>query len=91
MSHLTGVQFVLAVSDLKSSVGFYCNQLGFKLDSDIDGWASLSRDRFYLMLGECPEAMPATETGAHLYFAYVTVDDVDELYAEMMNKRVPRI
>jgi hypothetical protein len=41
------------------------------------------------MLGECPEAMSATETGAHSYFAYVTVDDVDELYAEMMNKRTP--
>jgi catechol 2,3-dioxygenase-like lactoylglutathione lyase family enzyme len=88
---LTEVQFVLAVRDLKRSVTFYCDQLGFRLDSEIEGWAAVSRDQFHLMLGQCPEAMPAGQTGAHSYFAYVTVDAVDELYADIVKKGLPRI
>ena len=91
MYQLTGVQFVLAVRDLKRSVPFYCNQLGFRLDSEVEGWAAVSRDQFHLMLGQCPDAMAAHETGAHSYFAYVTVDAVDEFYAEIVKKGLPRI
>jgi catechol 2,3-dioxygenase-like lactoylglutathione lyase family enzyme len=88
MSQLTGVQCVLAVPDLERSAEFYRNQLGFKLDFEVPGWAFLSRDQFRLMLGECSDAMPAYETGDHSYFAYVTVAAVDELYLEFKKNGV---
>jgi uncharacterized glyoxalase superfamily protein PhnB len=84
MSKLTRVQCVLAVPNLEKSVTFYRNQMGFTLDFEVEGWAFLSRDQFRLMLGECTDAMPADETGDHSYFAYVTVDSVDELYREFL-------
>lgn len=91
MSELTGARSVLAVRDLASSVVFYRDVLGFTLDSEVPGWAFLSRDRFQLMLGECREAMAAAETGDHSYFAYVTVEGVDDLYRELAAKGVARV
>jgi uncharacterized glyoxalase superfamily protein PhnB len=91
MTRLTGVQCVLAVPDLSKSVAFYRDQLGFSLDFEVEGWAFLSRDDFRLMLGQCPDAMPAHQTGDHSYFAYVSVEGIDELYLEMINKGVSAI
>ena len=88
---LTGLRSVLAVKDLAISVAFYREMLGFKLDFEVPGWAFLSRDQFRVMLGECADAMAAHETGDHSYFAYVTVDDIDELYRELAAKGVPRV
>jgi hypothetical protein len=36
------------------------------------------------MLGECPDALPPSELGDHSYFGYVTVTDIDALYAEYL-------
>ena len=91
MAMLTGLRSVLAVKDLAISVAFYREMLGFKLDFEVPGWAFLSRDQFRVMLGECADAMAAHETGDHSYFAYVTVDDIDELYRELAAKGVPRV
>jgi len=84
MPRLTDVQCVLAVPNLANSLAYYRDQLGFSLDFAVEGWAFLSRDRFRLMLGECADAMPAHDLGDHSYFAYVTVDDVDALYRELV-------
>jgi uncharacterized glyoxalase superfamily protein PhnB len=65
--------------------------LGLGLDFEVPGWAFMSRDAFAVMLGECADAMPARETGDHSYFAYVTVDAVDDLYQELSAKGVERI
>ncbi len=91
MAQLTRVQCVLAVPELQKSVAFYRDQLGFTLHFEVEGWAFLSRDQFRLMLGECPDAMPASETGDHSYFAYVTVDSVDDLYLEFLKNGVSGI
>jgi len=91
MPALTDLRCVLAVKDLAVSVQFYREMLGFSLDFEVPGWAFLSRDRFRVMLGECADAMPAHETGDHSYFAYVTVEGIDELYRECVAKRVPRV
>ena len=88
MSALTDLRCVLAVKNLAVSVAFYRDMLGFSLDFEAPGWAFLSRDRFRVMLGECADAMAAHETGDHSYFAYVTVDDIDELYREFVAKGV---
>jgi uncharacterized glyoxalase superfamily protein PhnB len=91
MADLNDVRCVLAVKDLASSVVFYRDVLGFSLDFEVAGWAFLSRDRFQVMLGECPDAMSAHETGDHSYFAYVTVGGIDDLYRELAAKGVTRV
>ena len=91
MAELDFVRCVLAVKDLSRSVAFYRDKLGFALDFEVPGWAFLSRDRFQVMLGECPDAMSAAETGDHSYFAYVSVDDVDDLPREFAEKGVTRL
>jgi len=91
LPELTDFRCVLAVKDLPVSVAFYRERLGFNLDFEVPGWAFLSRDRFRVALGECADAMAAHETGDHSYFAYVTVDGIDELYREFVAKNVPRV
>jgi uncharacterized glyoxalase superfamily protein PhnB len=36
-----------------------------------------------VMLGHCPNDMPATELRSHNWFGYLQVDDVDALHAEI--------
>jgi uncharacterized glyoxalase superfamily protein PhnB len=91
MATLTNLRSVLAVKDLATSVKFYREMLGFGLEFEAPGWAFLSRGRFQVMLGECGDAMRAEETGDHSYFAYVTVEGVDDLYQELAAKNVPRV
>lgn len=84
MADLTKVRCVLAVQDLAASVEYYTRVLGMAIDFTVPGWAFLSRGSFRLMLGECSDAMPAHETGDHSYFVYVTVEGIDEFYAEVV-------
>ena len=91
MAELTHVRFVLAVHDLARSLAYYRDSLGMTLDFEAPGWAFLSRGRFRVMLGECADAMPAHELGDHSYFAYVTVEDIDDLYRELKARGVPDV
>jgi catechol 2,3-dioxygenase-like lactoylglutathione lyase family enzyme len=84
MARLTDIRCVLAVPSLADSVPFYRDRLGFAVDFEVEGWAFLSRDRFRLMLGECSDAIPAGDLGDHSYFAYVTVENVDDLHRELL-------
>ena len=84
MADLTRVRCVLAVQDLAASTTYCTEVLGMSIDFTAPGWVFLSRDAFRLMLGECTDAMPAYETGDHSYFVYVTVEDIDELYGELV-------
>lgn len=59
-----------------------------EVEFEVPGWSFLSRDSFAVMLGECPDAVPARETGDHSYFAYVTVESIDDLYAELSERRL---
>ncbi len=81
-------RFVLAVRNLRISTDFYMNVLGFTRDfgDESDGWSFLSRDSVRVMLGECPDEVPASELNNHSYFAYINVRDVDALYAEIVEK-----
>ena len=88
MPSITASRSVLAVRDLTASTQFYTDVLGFKRDfgDGSDGWSFLSRGQFQVMLGECPDAAPAGELGDHSWFAYVTVNDIDALNAELLGK-----
>lgn len=88
MPEMTGVRFVLAVPDLKISMDYYRSALGLVVDFEVPGWSFLSRGTFRVMLGECTDAIPAGELGDHSYFGYVTVTDIDALYAEYRSSGV---
>jgi len=88
MSELTAVRSVLAVPGLDASLRYYRDVLGLALDFEAPGWAFLSRGSFRVMLGECPDALPAAATGDHSWFVYVTVEGIDALYREYGGKGV---
>ncbi len=85
---ITGTRYVLAVKDLEKSASFYQKKLGFKTWWSGDGWHFLKRDKCLVMLGECPDDMSAHETNNHSYFAYIDVENIDDLYRELAQKSV---
>ena len=87
MSEITKVRFVLAVLDLKRSTDYYTSVLGLAIDFEAPGWSFLSRGDFRVMLGECTDAIPPADLGDHSYYGYITVNDVDDLYAEYRKSR----
>ncbi|MCC5808986.1 MAG: VOC family protein [Ectothiorhodospiraceae bacterium] len=91
MVELKQVRSVLAVKDLPRSTGFYRDRLGFEVELEMDGWCFLSRGDFRLMLGHCPDEMPASETNDHSYFAYVGVSDADALHREFSQRGVTEL
>jgi catechol 2,3-dioxygenase-like lactoylglutathione lyase family enzyme len=82
MPEITHARFVLAVLDLKKSTHYYTSVLGLAIDFEAPGWSFLSRGSFRVMLGECTDALPPGELGDHSYYGYLTVDHIDDLYAE---------
>jgi catechol 2,3-dioxygenase-like lactoylglutathione lyase family enzyme len=90
MHRIVSPRSVLAVRDLERSTRFYVDVLGFRRDfgDGSDGWSFLSRDGFSVMLGECPDEVPAGETGNHSYFVYLTVEGVDGLHGELAARGV---
>jgi len=77
--------YVLAVPDLERSAAFYRDVLGFSIQEMGDpGWRMYVRDGCRIMAGECPDAMPAADTGYHSYFAYLEVDDADAWHARAL-------
>jgi len=81
LSEFTFARFVLAVPNLAASKEFYTRVLGFEEEAiRAPGWAFLCRDAFHLMVGECPDAMPAASLGDHSSFAHILVKDIRSLY-----------
>jgi predicted enzyme related to lactoylglutathione lyase len=75
---------VLAVQDLARATRFYIDVLGFGQDAiSAPGWSFLSKDEFFLMLGECRDEVPAGATGNHSWFVHLLVDDVDTYYNQV--------
>lgn len=79
-------RYVLAVNNLKVSSQYYQKVLGFQQDNQFKGWAFLSRDSCFVMLGECSDEMSASATGDHSYFAYLVVLDARALFDEFTSK-----
>lgn len=80
-------RYVLAVPDLERSTAYYRDVLGFEVyDMGDPGWRMFSRDGVAIMAGECPQDMPAAETGSHSYFAYLIVEGIDALFEEVAAK-----
>jgi catechol 2,3-dioxygenase-like lactoylglutathione lyase family enzyme len=79
--------FVLAVPDLEKSAGYYRDVLGFRsLWEEATDWRLVERDGVRIMLGRCPDDMPASDIGSHNWFGYLDVDDIDALHVELMTR-----
>ena len=48
------------------------------------GWRFFVRDQCFIMAGECQDALSPQELGDHSYFAYLEVDDIDQLYEAVL-------
>ncbi|MBL8300871.1 MAG: VOC family protein [Rhodanobacteraceae bacterium] len=88
MPRLISARSVLGVQDLDVSTSFFHEKLGFEICATYDGWCFLSRGGFTVMLGHCPDEVPASKIGDHSYFAYVVVDSVDSLCHEFRSRAV---
>ncbi|PYS99341.1 MAG: glyoxalase [Acidobacteria bacterium] len=77
---------VLAVKDLKIETAYYIDKLGFERDFTAPGWEFLSFGIFKVMLGECSDEMTAEATGNHSWFAHCLVENVDDVYAEFLER-----
>ena len=77
---------VLAVKVLKVEADYYKDKLGFDLDFTAPGWEFLSFGDFKVMLGECADEMTAEATGNHSWYAHVIVENVDEVYEELIER-----
>ena len=86
MAKVLSTKHVLAVNDLAKSLRYYIDVLGFTPDFSEEGWEFLSMGSFRVMLGECPDEVPASDTNNHSYFAYVEVDAVATLCREMSER-----
>ena len=87
-SKITGTRYVLAVQNLAKSAEYYQVQLGFQTWWSGEGWHFLRRDKFIVMLGECPDDRSAFETRNHSYFAYIDVENIDDLFHEYHSKEI---
>jgi len=77
---------VLAVKDLAVEAAYYIDKLGFERDFRAPGWEFLSFGDFKVMLGECADEMTAGATGNHSWYAHVIVENVDDVYAEFIER-----
>jgi catechol 2,3-dioxygenase-like lactoylglutathione lyase family enzyme len=76
--------YVLAVLDLDRSAQYFRDVLGFRiLWEEGSDWRLAERDGVRLMLGHCPNDVPAAEIGPHSWFGYIEVDDVEALRTEI--------
>lgn len=78
---------MLYTEDLKGTVEFYTNVLGFACGafSEDWGWASLSRDHVRLMLARPNEHMPF-ERAAFTGSFYFKVDEVEALWQQLKDR-----
>jgi uncharacterized glyoxalase superfamily protein PhnB len=79
-------QHVLAVKDLEKTESYFLDKLGFSARFRVDGWSFLSLGGFHVMLGHCPDELPASDTHEHSYFAYVNCEDIDEIYRDYQQR-----
>ncbi len=78
---------MLWVPNLKETIAFYTNTLGFTCDnySEEWGWASISRNTVALMLA-VPNAHTPYNGPVFTGSFYIRVDGVDELWNELKDK-----
>lgn len=87
MTKFQAMRPMLWTNELKETIAFYVNVLGFTCDEYNEewGWASLHRDSTELMLAK-PNAHTPFEKPLFTGSFYITVDDVDALWNQLDGK-----
>ena len=80
---LGGAQPILPVADLRASIDYYVNALGFQHDWGDAGFASVSRDRCHLFLCENDQGHTGT-------WAWIGVEDA-AAFADELRERGAKI
>ena len=91
MASLTGISPVLLVADIDRAVAYYRDRLGFtcELYGDPPDFATADRDgvTILLALADEPERLvPHWHIVDNMWNAYIRVDDVDVIYAEVQER-----
>ncbi len=94
MPRLTGVSPVLLVADLDRSVTYFGERLGFacQVHGDPPDFAVAARDDATILLALATDAeriVPNWHIVDKMWNAYIRVDDVDAVYAEMQERGTP--
>ena len=78
---------MLRTWDLRTTVSFYADVLGFTCDSisDESGWASLTRDNVNIMLAR-PNQHEGDKSPAFTGSLYMKTNDVDALWQQLKGK-----
>jgi catechol 2,3-dioxygenase-like lactoylglutathione lyase family enzyme len=93
--HLERLTPMLSVADLRRTIDFYCNELGFRCTGTFGSpdpmWCHLQRDRVDLMFNQPPAAemaeLPRRAKDFQVYYFYP--DDVAALHAAWKSKGLP--
>ena len=91
MAKVTGISPVLLVADLGRSVGYFRDQLGFEchLFGEPPNFATAKRDADTILLAladSSEQLVPNWRIVDKMWDAYIRVDDVDEIYAEVQDR-----
>jgi predicted enzyme related to lactoylglutathione lyase len=91
MARLTGISPVLLVADLDRAVGYYRDRLGFACQThgDPPNFATADRDDATILLALAEQAdrlVPHWQIVDKMWNAYIRVDDVDAIYAEVQER-----
>lgn len=86
MFKVNAAQHVLAVKDLEKAESYFLDKLGFSVRFRVEGWSFLSLGSFHVMVGQCPDALPAGDTHEHSYFAYVNCEGIDRIYRDYQQR-----
>ena len=82
----TQLTYVLAVPDVDATARWWMDVMGFERWIEVEGWAFLRRGPVHLRIGDCPDAIDPAALGDHQFLAYVELEDVDALHAEIAPK-----
>jgi predicted enzyme related to lactoylglutathione lyase len=88
---LTGVSPVFLVADIDRAVAYYRDALGFRCETfrDPADFATAERDQAIILLSLCDEPariVPNWRIVDKLWDAYIRVNDVDAIYAEVQER-----
>jgi predicted enzyme related to lactoylglutathione lyase len=82
---IQNARYVIAVPDLERSARFYRDVLGFDVKKvGGPGWRFFVKDQCCIMAGECPDALSPHDLGDHSYFAYLEIDDIDQVHGAVL-------
>ena len=95
MPHLVRLTPMLSVADLRRTITFYCDELGFRcvrtFGNPDPAWCHLERDGIALMFNQPPadelRDVPARAKDFQVFYCYA--DDVRGLHAQWTAKSLP--